>query len=160
MAKTHVYTDGACKGNPGKGGWGWVEYRILPSGTTLEFSDYGGSQNTTNNRMELTAVIDFLECAPAGSEQSYFIHSDSQYVLNGLVKNGNGVLRIPRQYSGWLGKWLREGFKKNEDLWKELDTAVRCHIVKGTRLEFGYVAGHSGDKGNDRADELANMGVS
>jgi ribonuclease HI len=154
----HVYTDGACKGNPGKGGWGWVEYRILSNGTTLEFFNYGGDRATTNNKMELTAVIEFLKDAPEGGD--YFIHSDSlQYVLKGLVKDGNGVLRTPGVYSGWMGGWLRKGFKKNAEYWKALNVIIQRHLKAGTALEFGYVAGHSGDPGNDRADQLANMGV-
>lgn len=153
---THVYTDGACKGNPGKGGWGWIEYCILDSGVVLEISDCGGSLNTTNNQMELTAVIEFLKHAPIGS---YHIHSDSQYVLKSLVENGNGVLKTPGVYSGWMKGWLHKGFKANSKLWKDLDALIRHHLKHGTLLEFSYVVGHSGDKGNDRADKLANMGV-
>jgi ribonuclease HI len=157
--QTHAYTDGACKGNPGKGGWGWVEYRVLSKESILEFYDYGGSGDTTNNKMELMAVIEFLKYAPLGHKQSYFIHSDSQYVLNGLIKDGNGVLQTPGVYSGWMGGWLRKGFKKNEDLWKGLDFIIQKHLRAGTKLEFGYIPGHSGDPGNDHADRLANMGV-
>ncbi|MDX1471479.1 MAG: ribonuclease H [Flavobacteriaceae bacterium] len=157
MDRYHVYTDGACKFNPGKGGWGWVKYKLLESGTVLEFFDYGGKRETTNNQMELTAIIEFLKNAPMGS--SYLIHSDSMYCLKGLVRNGNGVLIAPGKYSGWMKGWLIKGFKKNAVYWKTLDDLIRKHLSSGTKLEFKYVKGHSGDMGNDRADELANMGV-
>lgn len=146
----HVYTDGACKGNPGKGGWGWVEYH-----KNMSFYDYGGERQTTNCRMELKAVIEFLKHAPEG--KSYVIHSDCEYVLKGLVKNGNGTLRVPGIYSGWMGKWLVTRFKKNEEYWKALDILIRRHLKNKTKLYFCWVKGHSGDVGNDQADLLANI---
>lgn len=160
----HVYTDGACKGNPGKGGWGWVEYSTTAK-NTIEFNDCGGSKNTTNNKMELTAIIEFLKGATVSD--SYIIHSDSQYCLKGLLSGGKGKMTINSKqkgkpyYTGWMKGWIARNFKnvKNVPLWKALDKQIRKHLYKNTQLEFRYVKGHSGDIGNDRADELANLGV-
>ena len=156
---THVYTDGACKGNPGIGGWGWVQYSKLKSGAKITFEDFGGEKYTTNNRMELTAVIEFLKNAPIG--EKYVIHSDSlSYVLKGLVQGGNGTLKNVGEYSGWMGGWKKKNFTrvKNVGLWRMLDAWIQNHLIDGSVLEFCYVKAHSGDPGNDRADELANMG--
>lgn len=153
-----VYTDGACKGNPGKGGWGWVEY--MEHGR--EVFAYGGSENTTNNKMEMTAIIEFLEYAKIGG--SFKIFSDSQYTLKGLVN------KIPSRFigqaSGWLVGWKKRGWKTaknqpvaNRALWEKLEGKCIRHFKNKSTLEFVYVKGHSGDKGNDRADELANIGV-
>ena len=158
-SQIHVYTDGACIPNPGKGGWGWVAYHILDGSTILNFYNCGGSRTTTNNKMELTAVIEFLKYAPQGPGFAYLIHSDSQYVLKGLVKGGNGVLRTPGVYSGWMGSWLKMGFKKNPEYWKALNILIQRQLKAGTQLEFKYVHGHSGNKGNNRADKLAKMGI-
>ncbi len=135
-----IWSDGACKGNPGVGGWGaWLR----SGGHEREL--YGGEQVTTNNRMELTAVIEGLRslnrvCAVK-------LHVDSTYVLNGLTQ--------------WLPGWKRNGWRtsakkpvKNVDLWQVLDTEVARHTI-----EWVWVKGHSGDPGNERADQLANRGV-
>ncbi len=135
-----IYTDGACKGNPGPGGWG----ALLRAGDR-EMELYGGEPHTTNNRMELTAVIRALEslrrdCAVA-------IYTDSQYVKNGIET--------------WIHAWKRNGWKtadrkpvKNAELWRELDTLVARH-----RVSWHWVKGHADNEGNLRADELANRGV-
>jgi ribonuclease HI len=160
-----VYTDGACKSNPGRGGWGWIEFR-LSGECPIIFYCYGGEKNTTNNRMELMALIQYLKDAPKGEEIT--IYSDSQYVLQGIVKliNGKGSLRkrgdFPdSHYTGWLKGWLVKDFEgvKNPDLWKELHLLITDHILGGTLLNFEYVRGHSGIKGNEVADGLANIGV-
>ena len=131
-----MYTDGACIGNPGPGGWG---VRILyPDGTVLELG--GREASTTNNRMELQGALAALRAVdPAASATVY---SDSQYVINGLTK--------------WLPGWKRKGWVtstrapvKNRDLWKLLDAA------DPGRVKWRHVRGHSGDPGNDRADEIA-----
>jgi ribonuclease HI len=136
----HIYTDGACKGNPGPGGWGAVlEY----DGTEREM--YGGEPSTTNNRMELTAVIEAL--AALKRPCRVILHTDSQYVQKGITE--------------WINGWKARGWKtaakapvKNVDLWKKLDEVVRTHDI-----DWVWVKGHAGDEGNERADALANKGV-
>jgi ribonuclease HI len=135
-----IYTDGACKGNPGPGGWGaW-----LKSGMHHK-ELFGGEAQTTNNRMELTAVIEALGSLKRPCKVK--LHTDSQYVKNGI--------------SIWIHDWKRRGWRtadkkpvKNEDLWRKLDEAVQGHDI-----EWIWVKGHAGDPGNERADELANQGV-
>ena len=137
----HLFTDGACSGNPGPGGWSFI-LRHPTSGKEMEQS--GAEPQTTNNRMELTAVVRGLEALKKPCQVELF--TDSVYVGKGL--------------SEWMPKWKangwqrREGTKrspvKNEDLWRKLDELVSRHQVKYTR-----VAGHSGHPENDRCDELA-----
>jgi ribonuclease HI len=135
-----VYADGACKGNPGPGGWGAL---LVAGGKETEL--HGGEPATTNNRMELTAVIRALDSLPAGSRVR--LYTDSQYVQLGITE--------------WIHAWKRRGWKtadkkpvKNEDLWKLLDVAARRH-----KVEWHWVKGHAGHPGNERADALANKGV-
>ena len=136
----HIYTDGACKGNPGPGGWGAVlEY----DGREREI--FGGEPATTNNRMELTAVIEAL--AALNRPCRIVLHTDSQYVQKGITE--------------WIRGWKARGWRtaakapvKNADLWKKLDQAVGEH-----EIEWVWVKGHSGHEGNERADRLANKGV-
>ena len=135
-----IYTDGACKGNPGVGGWGVL---LQYDGKTREL--HGGEAQTTNNRMELTAVIEALGSLKRPCKVK--LHTDSQYVKNGI--------------SIWIHDWKRRGWRtadkkpvKNEDLWRKLDEAVQGHDI-----EWIWVKGHAGDPGNERADELANQGV-
>ena len=135
-----IYTDGACRGNPGPGGWGVI---LSYKGTTKEL--YGGERETTNNRMELMAVISGLEALTKPCQVR--INSDSKYVLQGITE--------------WLPNWKKRGWKtankgavKNEDLWRRLDSARERHQV-----DWQWVKGHSGDEGNERADQLANLGI-
>lgn len=135
-----IYTDGACRGNPGPGGWGVI---LSYKGRFKEL--YGGEQETTNNRMELMAAIQALEALTLPC--SVQINSDSNYVLKGITE--------------WMNNWKKRGWKtaskspvKNEDLWRRLDAAIARH-----EIEWLWVKGHSGDKGNDRADALANLGI-
>ncbi len=140
MDKVEIYTDGACKGNPGPGGWGaW----LLADGNEKEM--YGGELNTTNNRMELTAVIEALGALTRPCE--VIVHTDSQYVQKGI--------------SEWIQGWKARGWKtaarapvKNVDLWQALDAAQSQH-----RIEWRWIKGHAGHAGNERADALANRGV-
>lgn len=135
-----IYTDGSCKGNPGPGGWGvW-----LRSGEH-EKELYGGAAETTNNRMELTATIEALRALTRPCDVVLF--TDSQYVRQGITQ--------------WIGNWKRRGWTtagkqpvKNADLWRALDDEARRH-----RVDWRWVRGHTGDVGNDKADELANKGA-
>jgi ribonuclease HI len=135
-----IWTDGACKGNPGPGGWGaW-----LKSGTH-ERELWGGEALTTNNRMELLAVIEALLALKQPSQVR--LHTDSAYVKNGITS----------WIHGWKAKgWLTADRKpvKNQDLWQRLDALRQQHQV-----EWRWVKGHAGDPGNERADQLANRGV-
>ena len=135
-----IYTDGACKGNPGPGGWGallrWGDH---------ERELFGGEDATTNNRMELTAVIRALSALRRSMRA--VVHTDSQYVQKGITE--------------WLPAWKARGWKtadrkpvKNADLWRELDALVVQHAV-----EWRWVRGHAGHPENERADALANRGV-
>jgi ribonuclease HI len=135
-----IYTDGACKGNPGPGGWG----ALLVAGER-EKEIFGGDPATTNNRMELTAVIRALESLKRKSDVD--IYTDSQYVKNGIET--------------WIHGWKRNGWKtadrkavKNAELWRELDALTAQH-----RVRWHWVKGHNDHPGNDRADALANRGV-
>ena len=135
-----VYTDGACKGNPGRGGWGaWLRWG------THERELYGGEALTTNNRMELTAVIEALSALKRSCEVT--IHTDSEYVRKGITE--------------WIHNWKRRGWMtadrkpvKNAELWQKLDALAQSH-----RVHWRWVKGHSGDPGNERADALANRGA-
>jgi len=135
-----MYTDGACKGNPGPGGWGVL---LIADGRQKEL--FGGERPTTNNRMELTAVIRGLESLTRACEVD--VWTDSQYVKNGIET--------------WIHNWKRNGWKtadrkpvKNAELWVELDAAAARH-----RVRWHWVKGHNLHPQNERADALANLGV-
>jgi ribonuclease HI len=140
MSKVEIFTDGACKGNPGRGGWGAL---LTVDGHEKEI--FGGELNTTNNRMELRAVIEALTTLTRPCE--VVLHTDSQYVQKGI--------------SEWIHGWKKRGWKtaarepvKNEDLWKALDAIQGTHTV-----DWRWVRGHNGHPGNERADVLANRGA-
>ena len=135
-----IYTDGACRGNPGIGGWGVM---LSYNGTVKEI--YGGEQETTNNRMEMMAVIQALATLTKASDVT--LHSDSKYVLQGI--------------NDWMPNWKKKNWKtaakkpvKNVDLWKQIDQLAQQHTI-----QWVWVKGHSGNPGNERADELANLGI-
>jgi ribonuclease HI len=135
-----LYTDGACKGNPGPGGWG-----VLLQFGEHERTLYGGDLETTNNRMELTAAIEGLKALKRPCRVD--LYTDSSYVKDGITQ--------------WMVNWKRNGWKTaakkpvaNQDLWQALDALVNTHEV-----HWHWVKGHAGNPGNERADQLANQGV-
>ena len=135
-----IYTDGACRGNPGPGGWG----ALLIAGKH-EKTLHGGEPETTNNRMELTAAIEALNALTG--PRKVVLHTDSKYVMDGISK--------------WMPNWKERGWKtsakkpvKNQDLWQALDEAANRH-----EIDWRWVKGHNGNPGNEKADELANLGI-
>lgn len=140
MPRVDIFTDGACSGNPGPGGWS----AILRSGR-YETEISGGERATTNNRMELTAVIRALDALKGASVVT--VHTDSKYVMDGATR--------------WMPRWILNGWRtadkkpvKNDDLWQAFDAASRRH-----QLTWRWVAGHSGHAENDRADALARAAI-
>lgn len=140
MKNVTIYTDGACSGNPGPGGWG----AILQNGAN-ERELMGGDVLTTNNRMELQAAIEALNALKQPCKVD--IHTDSKYVMDGITK--------------WIDNWRKNGWRtsqkkpvKNADLWEALDAAIQGHDIT-----WNWVKGHSGHDGNERADELARMAL-
>lgn len=140
MSEVRIYTDGACRGNPGPGGWGVL---LLSDGREREIC--GGEPETTNNRMELTAAIRGLEALRRPCRVT--LYTDSDYLRRGIDE--------------WLPNWKRRGWKtaakkpvKNEDLWRELDALAARHDV-----QWRWVRAHAGIPGNERADALANLGL-
>jgi ribonuclease HI len=139
-ALVELYTDGACRGNPGPGGWG-----VLMHYRDHEKELWGGEPATTNNRMELMAAIQGLESLKRGCPVK--LYTDSKYVMQGITE--------------WIDNWKAKGWKtaakkpvKNVDLWQRLDQARQRHQV-----QWIWVKGHAGHDGNERADELANRGI-
>ena len=140
MNEVTIYTDGACSGNPGPGGWGAL----------LQFGEHerelkGGERNTTNNRMELTAAIAALETLKRTCK--VHLHTDSTYLRDGMTS--------------WIHNWKRNGWRttakkpvKNVDLWQRLDEAIQSHDI-----EWHWIKGHAGDPGNEAADALAQQGL-
>ena len=140
MNRIEIFTDGACKGNPGKGGWG-----VMIRSNGLEESLYGGNISTTNNIMELTAAIKALEYIPENS--NVVLTTDSKYVMQGITE--------------WIKNWKIRDWKTaskkpvlNKELWKRLDSLTNLHSI-----EWKWVKGHSGHRENEIADQLANKGI-
>ncbi|HLF22910.1 MAG TPA: ribonuclease HI, partial [Burkholderiales bacterium] len=138
--RVRIFTDGACRGNPGPGGWG----AILRYGDR-EKEIYGAERETTNNRMELMAAIRAIEALTRDCEIT--LTTDSEYLRKGITE--------------WLPQWKRRGWKtaakqpvKNQDLWERLETAIESH-----RVEWQWIKGHSGHEENERADSLANRAI-
>jgi len=140
VAKIEIFTDGACKGNPGPGGWGAL---LRWNGHEKEI--FGGEPDTTNNRMELMAAIKALEALKDDADVD--LYTDSKYVRDGITQ--------------WLPRWKANGWKtaakkpvKNDDLWRRLDEALGDHSIN-----WHWVKGHAGHPENERADQLANIGL-
>ena len=140
MKEVIIYTDGACRGNPGPGGWG-----ALIKFDTAEKEIFGGCNNTTNNQMELSAAIEGLSTLKEPCNVELF--TDSKYVMDGITQ--------------WIQNWKKNNWKtsakkevKNKELWQQLDYLMTYHQV-----QWHWVKGHSGDPGNDKADLLANRGI-
>ena len=140
MNRIEIFTDGACRGNPGKGGWG-----VMIRSNGLEESIYGGDISTTNNIMELTAAIKALEHIPENS--NVVLTTDSKYVMQGITE--------------WIKNWKMRNWKTaskkpvlNKELWKRLDNLTNLHSI-----EWKWVKGHSGHRENEIADQLANKGI-
>ncbi len=138
--RVEIFTDGACRGNPGPGGWG-----VLLRFKDTEKSLYGGEKDTTNNRMELTAAIKGLQAITRPS--NIILTTDSKYVMQGITE--------------WMPNWKKRGWKtaskkpvKNVDLWQQLDAEIQQHDI-----EWKWVKGHSGHRENEIADQLANKGI-
>ena len=143
--RVDIFTDGACSGNPGPGGWGAI-LRAETNGGTRTREINGGETETTNNRMELTAAIEALRALKGGPHEVH-IHTDSSYVKDGI--------------STWIHGWKKNGWRtaakkpvKNAELWQVLDEETKAH-----RIEWHWVKGHAGHKENERADELARQGM-
>jgi ribonuclease HI len=135
-----IYTDGACRGNPGPGGWGVL---LIANGHRKTL--HGGEHDTTNNRMELQAAIEALNAL--NGERNVTLYTDSKYVMDGI--------------NDWMPRWKQRGWKtaakqpvKNQDLWQQLDAAVARHDII-----WKWVRGHTGNPGNEEADALANRGI-
>ena len=140
MQEVTIYSDGACKGNPGPGGWG-----ALLIWRNQEKELFGGQANTTNNRMEMLAVIEALKLLKRPCQVN--LYTDSQYVMKGMTE----------WLAGWKTRqWLTAAKKpvKNSDLWQQMDALSQHH-----QIHWHWVRGHQGDAGNERADQLANRGV-
>jgi ribonuclease HI len=140
MAQVEIYTDGACAGNPGPGGWGAI---LIHGENRKELN--GGEAVTTNNRMELTAAIEALNALKSACQVE--LHTDSNYLRHGITE--------------WIGNWKKNGWKtsnrkpvKNADLWRQLDAARERHDVR-----WHWIKGHAGHPENERADELARDGM-
>jgi ribonuclease HI len=140
VSEVEIYTDGACRGNPGPGGWGAL---LIAGDSRRELA--GGETNTTNNRMELTAAIEALKVLKRPVHVT--LYTDSKYVCTGIQE--------------WLPQWKRRGWKtadrkpvKNVDLWQALDAAREPHVIK-----WQWVKGHAGNAGNERVDALANEAI-
>ena len=141
MSKVVIYTDGACKGNPGAGGWGaYLSYQ----GSESEL--YGYEPETTNNRMEIKAAIEALAALKRSCQVD--LYTDSEYLRKGVTE--------------WMQAWIKNGWRtaakkpvKNKDLWLELENQIARH-----KIDWHWVNGHAGDPGNEKADELANLAIS
>lgn len=178
MQKIQGYCDGACKDNPGIGGWGCFHTEVSgeKDGLSLElcFENFGGEKQTTNNRMELTAIIMLLKQIPKKSIIEIF--TDSGYVVDGLLKKSDCLKKKSDGdiclddygnilWTGYISSWVKNGWVgskkapvKNKDLWKKLMSEISQHLKSGSKINISWVKAHAKNDGNNRADELANKG--
>lgn len=161
----HIYTDGGAKPNPGRGGWGWISFI-----NDIEYErKYGGKEKTTNNEMEIIALISSLEnyilCidfSPKDFVVSLCIYTDSTYVWNSLVETKGEILTYPGEYTGWMKRWSENNWsnppQKNVKLFQRLDNTLQLVLKEGLSVQVNWVKGHSGVIGNEVADQLATLG--
>jgi ribonuclease HI len=151
MSSIQAYTDGSCK--KGHGGWAWI---MFYENSSIVFSESGGEKKTTNNRMEIMALIKLISFLKDIYHNEIHIHIDSQYVLKTIVDGGEGILSMRNNkvnYTGWIKRW--DSSAKNWDLWKELDKVLNNYLTKDKKICFHWVKGHSKNFGNDLADKYA-----
>jgi ribonuclease HI len=161
------YSDGACKGNPGPGGWGAAMMRNTGA-TTVRWVKYGGKRMTTNNEMELTGALEVLKLCPVGHD--IVLYMDTQYFLKGVIDGGlDGYVSKTTSganFTGWVKGWRANGWRTkakkpvaNLELWKAIIKEIENHLSGGSVLRFKWVKGHSGNEGNELADRLAGHGI-
>lgn len=165
-----AFTDGACKHNPGPGGWG-ITYMHRIKDVKIYWSDNGGKKHTTNSEMELTAMKKLLDFVPKGHD--YLIHVDSHYVLHSIIKGNDGSVALKNNipyFSGWMGNWIKNNWKTKagerayKKEWQDIIKNIDIHLKAGSTLNFKWVKSHQKGYtddiiGNNYADELANQGI-
>ena len=171
MLKIEAYTDGSCKNNPGPGGWGWIVYVNPELPVIITWSDWGGNSKTTNQRMELTAMAEFLAFCPMGKHVYIHVYSDSMYVLGGIIGKTKDPKDVLKNTDNWLKLWVHSTVKlgdtltskywtkepANSDIWYLIHQSLLKHKVAKTTIIAQWIKGHSKNKGNNTADTLSNM---
>jgi ribonuclease HI len=160
------YSDGACKGNPGPGGWGaFISYTSRKGNLEWQNLDFGGKKKTTNQEMELYGALKLLHLCPSTASNDIILRLDSKYVLGGLISGGvkGNLSKGDQVFTGWISGWLKNNWKNGEvkyiDVWKDIMAICEYHLSLGSTIQFEWVKGHSGEEGNELADTLANFGI-
>lgn len=165
-----AFTDGACKGNPGPGGWGIVYINKIKDQKII-WSNNGGKKVTTNSEMELTAIDQLFKFIPDGHD--YVIYIDSKYVLNSMISGLEGEIKLKNgnpEFTGWISGWLKRGWKTTKgsvahsNIWKSIIKNIKEHLIKNSTLKFKWIKSHQkiindATYGNSLADKLANEGI-